>query len=178
MEVSNSGPYIRKNRKLKNLSQEELAVLVGVSRNTISDWENDKVSIKYENAEVLAEVFGVTAPEVMVGKDLTGLDSETRQAISMKFKELSEQVDSVNNVTINIEDRGILTLDVAVTALSFAFFATAMGIQAVFPHTTLNRVCCIVIAVLGVVVMVFGRKIIRMLDKQLKERIKDMDESK
>ena len=89
MEVSNSGPYIRKNRKLKNLSQEELAVLVGVSRNTISDWENDKVSIKYENAEVLAEVFGVTAPEVMVGKDLTGLDSETRQAISMKFKEKS-----------------------------------------------------------------------------------------
>lgn len=172
MEAANSGRYIRQNRKLKKLSQDELADLVGVSRNTISGWETNKVSIKYENAEVLAEVFGVTAPEIMVGKDLTGLDSETREALSIKFRELSEQVDSVNSVTINIEDRGIMTLDVAITALAFAFFATAMGIHSVFPHTALNRVCCLVVACLGIVVMVFGRKIIRVLDNQLKERSK------
>lgn len=175
MEASNSGRYIRKNRKLKNLSQEELADLVGVSRNTISDWENGKVSIKYENAETLAEVFGVTAPEIIMGEDLTGLNPETREALSAKFKELSEQVNSVNNVTINIEDRGIMTLDVAITALAFAFFATSMGIRAVFPHTTPNLVCCIIIACLGIVVLSFGKIIIKTLDKSLKDRTQDKD---
>lgn len=51
-------------REKKGLSQEELAEKLNVSRQTISNWENDKVKIDVEKASELCRIFNVSMDEL------------------------------------------------------------------------------------------------------------------
>lgn len=51
------GKQIRKYRKEQSLSQDELAEKVYVSRQTISNWENDKSYPDVNSLILLSEVF-------------------------------------------------------------------------------------------------------------------------
>jgi len=170
MEASTTGMFIRKKRKSKGWSQDDLAEKVGVSRNAISDWENDKFLITFDKALVLAQVLEVEVLDIYAGKNTGDMDAATKKALENKIKELSEQVSDVQNITLKIEDQGITSLDVAITALMFALFAMAMGIRAVFPHTTANTICCLLFVILGIATLIFGKKIIRIMEKRLEER--------
>ena len=57
-------------RKKANLSQEQLAEKVGVSRQTISKWELGETAPDIKQAQVLSQVFGVSLDE------LTGNDTK------------------------------------------------------------------------------------------------------
>ncbi|MBQ9133224.1 MAG: helix-turn-helix transcriptional regulator [Clostridia bacterium] len=59
------GEQIREARERKNLSQEELAEQVGVSRQAVSKWENDTAVPHGGNREVLSSILELTdlAPE-------------------------------------------------------------------------------------------------------------------
>lgn len=170
MEASKRGAYIREKRKAKGWNQDELAEKVGVSRNAISDWENDNYEITISNAKALAQALDVDYLEIIAENDLSDMDEATKEAIKREINKLSDQIDNVQNVTINIEDTGIASLDVAITALVFAFFATAMGLWAVFPHTTINLICCWLFVVMGAIVLIFGRKAVKILERRQKDR--------
>ena len=47
-------------RKNKGLKQQEIAELLGVKRNTYSDWENEKTEPSFENLIKLADLLEVT----------------------------------------------------------------------------------------------------------------------
>lgn len=47
-------------RKNKGLKQQEIAELLGVKRNTYSDWENRKTEPSFENLIKLADLLEVT----------------------------------------------------------------------------------------------------------------------
>lgn len=47
-------------RKEKKLTQQEIAELLGVKRNTYSDWENGKTEPNFENLIKLADFFEVS----------------------------------------------------------------------------------------------------------------------
>ncbi|MDA5520412.1 helix-turn-helix transcriptional regulator [Streptococcus thermophilus] len=51
---------LKKLRKSKGLTQQELAKEMGTTKLTISNWENEKHTIKAEKAKQLADFFGVT----------------------------------------------------------------------------------------------------------------------
>lgn len=51
-------------REKQGLSQEELAEKLNVSRQTISNWENDKVKIDVEKAGELCRIFNVSMDEL------------------------------------------------------------------------------------------------------------------
>ena len=52
-------------RKKSSLSQEDLAQLLGVSRQAISRWERSEVLPDLYNAKKIAEVFNITIDELM-----------------------------------------------------------------------------------------------------------------
>ena len=70
------GKQIYELRKKANLSQEQLAEKVGVSRQTISKWELGETAPDIKQAQVLSQVFSVSLDE------LTGND--TREVIYKK----------------------------------------------------------------------------------------------
>ncbi len=71
MEV---GRVIRDQRVAAGMSQEELASKVFVSRQTISNWENDKSYPDVQSLDIIAGIFGTSIDELVKG-DLPMIDA-------------------------------------------------------------------------------------------------------
>lgn len=63
------GSRIAKFRKEKNMTQEELANLLGVSSQAVSKWENDASCPDISLLPQLCQVLGITADELLTGKN-------------------------------------------------------------------------------------------------------------
>lgn len=61
------GERIRECRKLKRMSQSELAEAIGVSDNTISNMETGNNNVKLENIEKVADFFKVSLDYLVKG---------------------------------------------------------------------------------------------------------------
>lgn len=61
------GERLFKLRKEKNISQEELANALDVSRQTISKWENGESTPDFDKIIPLSEYFGITSDELLTG---------------------------------------------------------------------------------------------------------------
>jgi transcriptional regulator with XRE-family HTH domain len=162
--------YIRQKRETKGWTQEELAAKVGVSVPTVSGWETGKSDISQKNLKKLAEVLDVTPTEIVAEKDLPQLGSEDKEYIANSFMALNEKVDDVEDNSFTLEDRVILATDIAKSAVGFAFIAIGIGIWGAFPHTKANLFISWFIPFMGVAFMIFGRAMIKIMERQLKER--------
>ncbi len=63
-------------RKKFNLSQEELAAKIGVSRQAISKWERAEASPDTDNLILLADIYGVTLDELLKGESGKSKDTD------------------------------------------------------------------------------------------------------
>ena len=59
----NIGERIYKLRTAKNMSQGDLSELLGVSRQSISKWENNSAQPDLDKIVKLSDIFGVTIDE-------------------------------------------------------------------------------------------------------------------
>lgn len=59
------GDNIKRLRKNKGLKQQEIAELLGIKRNTYSDWENGKTEPKLENVVKIAQIFNTTTDKLL-----------------------------------------------------------------------------------------------------------------
>lgn len=66
-------------RKKHNLSQEELASMLGVSRQAISKWERSESSPDTDNLIELAKIYNITLDELLNGNDAIDLIIENKQ---------------------------------------------------------------------------------------------------
>lgn len=62
------GDNIKRLRKNKGLKQQEIAELLGVKRNTYSDWENGKTEPSFDNLFKLADFFDISL-DWLFGRD-------------------------------------------------------------------------------------------------------------
>lgn len=72
---------IREVRNLNNISQVELAKKLGVTKQSVSNWENDNIQPSVEMVVKIAKVFSVTTDyllglENQITLDVTGLDKQ------------------------------------------------------------------------------------------------------
>lgn len=100
------GKQIYELRKKANLSQEQLAEKVGVSRQTISKWELGETAPDIKQAQVLSQVFSVSLDE------LTGND--TKEAI---YKKVSNTEKLAGLIIKVIKIWGIIILTCLIVAV-------------------------------------------------------------
>ncbi len=74
------GKRIKNIRKLNRITQEKLAELLGVSRVTISSWENDENAPTVDNIIYLSEIFRVPTDYLLKGT--TESDAEEPKKVS------------------------------------------------------------------------------------------------
>ena len=67
MNVVNTS--IKDLRKKKNMTQDELAVRLNVTRQAVSNWENGKTQPDIETLTQLAEAFDVSVERIIYGKE-------------------------------------------------------------------------------------------------------------
>lgn len=77
------GQRIKKRRAEMNLTQRELAKIVGVAHVTISQWENEQTAPKGENLFSLAAALKKTAAWVIKGDDC-GESEATQGAVTLE----------------------------------------------------------------------------------------------
>lgn len=60
-----TGANIRRLRKQRKLTQDQLGDMVGVSRSTITQWERGWTTPRMGNVQILAGIFGVTTADII-----------------------------------------------------------------------------------------------------------------
>ena len=84
---------IKKMRVLRGLSQVEFAKIIGVTKQCVSNWENDNVMPSVEMLVKLADYFGVTTDYILgrSGKntiDVSGLTEVQLSHISLIIEDM------------------------------------------------------------------------------------------
>ncbi len=69
MSQQDIGRFIAEKRRAKNLTQEQLAELLGVSNKTISKWETGKSMPDYSIVELLCKELNITISELLAAKE-------------------------------------------------------------------------------------------------------------
>ena len=88
-------------RKQHNLSQEELAEKIGVSRQAVSKWERSEASPDTDNLISLAEVYGVSLDELLKGKPE---DAGQEQNDPGAYYVREDKVSFKNGIHVNSKD--------------------------------------------------------------------------
>lgn len=86
----NLGKQIKKYRSELSLSQEALAQKIFVSRQTVSNWENDKSYPDINSLVLLSEVFSVSIDKLIKG-DVEEMKEQVSHEERNKFEKLSQK---------------------------------------------------------------------------------------
>lgn len=84
----NIGTQIKNRRMQMNLSQEELAQRVFVTRQTVSNWETEKSYPDIHSVLMLSQVFGTTV-DALLKEDIPQMKSEINQNEIKRFNRYS-----------------------------------------------------------------------------------------
>ena len=84
-------------RKEHNLSQEQLAEKIGVSRQAVSKWERAEASPDTDNLIALAKIYGVTVDQLLTGSDSCKQENAAQeQADSQTYRSEKKQEQSTD----------------------------------------------------------------------------------
>lgn len=75
---------LRANRERLDMSQEDVAHAIYVSRQTISSWENGKTYPDVQSLLLLSQLFGVSIDELVKGDVVTMKEMISRDALAME----------------------------------------------------------------------------------------------
>ncbi|MGM9904735.1 helix-turn-helix domain-containing protein [Lactobacillus sp.] len=76
MDKNTIGKYLRDLRRQRGMSQRELAVALGVSKQTVSNWEVGRKVPRMKAVEKIANVFGVSRSSILAGLPVEVLEQE------------------------------------------------------------------------------------------------------
>lgn len=94
-------------RKKHNLSQEELAEKLGVSRQAVSKWERSEASPDTDNLIALAKIYGLSLDELIYGaKEEKAEENTAEPQEETKEKASGESTYSEDDLFVNIDDGG------------------------------------------------------------------------
>lgn len=116
------GDNLRNLRKLKKLSQEDLSEKVGVSRQSISKWENGEAYPEMNNILILCKIFNCEINDLLSDKisDIESFDEEVKMNL-VKFE--SDKQNKMKTLTKILSLIGKIGGIVAKVAIPFVILA-------------------------------------------------------
>lgn len=122
IEIANKLVELRKNHEL---SQEELAEKLGISRQAISKWERAESSPDTDNLIALAKLYDISLDELLLNKekkvDNTPIDNIEGEVIDLEKEILDQNNESKFNVKFMIGIQSIVPLFIIVAYLVIGF---------------------------------------------------------
>lgn len=95
----NIGERLLKLRKQKGLSQEEIANIIGVSRQTISKWETGESNPDFDKIVPLCDLYNISTDELIRGENKSNIESDnTRIEINDKVDVKDEEAETEKEV--------------------------------------------------------------------------------
>lgn len=116
------GDNLKSIRKLNNMSQEQLAEKVNVSRQAVSKWENGEAYPEMHNILQLCKIFDCSINDLVHAEmsDISSLDEEIVKNVAKFNDEKQKQVKTLSNVIGLIGKIGGIVLKVAIPFIIIA----------------------------------------------------------
>jgi transcriptional regulator with XRE-family HTH domain len=95
------GDKIYKLRKENNLSQEELANKLNVSRQTVSKWELGDSCPDFDKIVPLCDIFNISTEELLRGKDVDKTDSK-KEVVNSNNNQVVKSIISIISIITTI----------------------------------------------------------------------------
>ena len=118
MNQSVIGNFITQKRKEKNLTQAQLAQILGISNKTISKWETGRCMPDYSIIKKLCEELGITLSELMDGEEekesIRVYDDEQIVELLKRIQNLEQQKNILYGILL-------ITMGIALLAVSQTF---------------------------------------------------------
>ncbi|WP_042277396.1 helix-turn-helix domain-containing protein [[Clostridium] dakarense] len=104
----NLGENLKKLRKEKNLSQEQLAKMLNVSRQAVSKWESGKTYPDIDNLILLRDIFNVTLDDLIINENkIKGEEIiEIKELPKSNYIELDEEEE--DELSVNLMLGGLM----------------------------------------------------------------------
>ena len=120
------GENLKKLRKTKNISQEELAEKVGVSRQSVSKWETGESYPEMNNILELCKIFHCKINDLVNDSiiDSDSLDEEVKQNVVKFKKEKQQQMKTLTKILSLIGKIGGIVTKVAIPFVIIAMIIT------------------------------------------------------
>lgn len=99
MNIKKIAKFLKEERENSNLTQEEAAKRIGVSKSIISKWETGKSYPSLENLSKISETYGVSINEILAGTRL-GMNEKKIVSDENLLKEM--QKTKVNRIAVQI----------------------------------------------------------------------------
>lgn len=120
----NIGEKIFELRKSRNLSQEEVAEKLNVTRQTVSKWETNQSSPDFDKILPICELFEISTEELITGKKPKEKNNENEEM----EKDVKEEKENLTRDEIRIKSAEIVStsvflyiLDIVILVLSIAW---------------------------------------------------------
>lgn len=110
------GEQIKAARKAKGVSQEELAVRLGVVRQTVSKWENGKCMPDYTVIKSLCEELQVTVSELMDAEEME--EKSVRVYDDDQILDLLRRTQELEKQKVTLTGVILIVMGIALQALS------------------------------------------------------------
>ncbi len=120
----NIGEKLYELRKEKNLSQEEVAEKLNVSRQTVSKWETNQTTPDFDKIVPLCELFGISTEELLTGK---------KQEIKTEKAEQEEKYTPLTKEQVKIKSAEVVSTSVFLYILSVIFIMVAIPVLRMNP---------------------------------------------
>ncbi len=130
MELSEK---ILKLRKANNLSQEELAEQLDVSRQSISKWESGQCTPEVEKLSMLSNIFNVTIDYLLKPSEIDELSIKT-EMLEKKQKELSDKKSKTQNIIFCV----LSCISVYLIAIAVFFVMRSLFFEVLYPPVALS----------------------------------------
>lgn len=113
----NIGEKLFELRKEKNLSQEEVADKLNVSRQTISKWETNQSTPDFDKIIPICELFKISTEELLTGKKAEGEEVKNIEESKVTKQELRRKSAEVVSTSIFIYVASVAFIMVAIPVL-------------------------------------------------------------
>ena len=126
MDLEKIGKFIAKNEKLNNLTQQELADILGVSDRTIGNWENGRNMPDLSLFKPLCQALDITLNDLMSGEKVREkeLEEKFEENIENTIKYSNKKVKRVKKISILVAI--IIGLILSTLGVLFAIDVTRM----------------------------------------------------
>ena len=130
----NLGERLFELRKAKNLTQDDVAETLNVSRQTVSKWETDQSTPEFDNIVPLCELFEIGVDELLTGKKPV---EEKKQENVLTKQEVKEKSAKVVSSSVFLYFLAIIVLIVSIPVLNMnPVLATALFLLLIGWSTT------------------------------------------
>ncbi|MBS6646772.1 MAG: helix-turn-helix domain-containing protein [Clostridiaceae bacterium] len=138
------GEKIKEARKLKGLTQKQLAIKIGAKHNSISDWENNKNKPDPDTIELLCGVLDIT-PNYLLATE-SGEFSPAEKLFIKKYRNLDPFGQETVNITLDRETQRIAALQNALSNMKRQLNSSSISYQnkadKLYLYTYLRKIAC------------------------------------